>query len=66
MTHLRQTWQVSMRGVRALLAEDNEVNRLVASELLQRVGCVCTMVVNGKEAVEAAHARPARPVRARP
>ncbi len=41
-------------GVRALLAEDNEVNRLVASELLRRAGCICTMVVNGKEAVEAA------------
>jgi len=40
--------------VRVLLAEDNEVNRLVASELLRRAGCVCTMVVNGKEAFEAA------------
>jgi signal transduction histidine kinase/DNA-binding response OmpR family regulator/HPt (histidine-containing phosphotransfer) domain-containing protein len=43
-----------LAGVRVLLAEDNEVNRLVASELLRRVGCRCTMVVNGKEAIEAA------------
>jgi signal transduction histidine kinase/DNA-binding response OmpR family regulator/HPt (histidine-containing phosphotransfer) domain-containing protein len=43
-----------LNGVRILLAEDNEVNRLVASELLQQAGCICTMVVNGREAVEAA------------
>ena len=41
-------------GVQVLLAEDNEVNRLVASELLQLAGCGCTMVVNGREAVDAA------------
>ena len=39
-------------GVRVLLAEDNEVNRLVASELLMLAGCHCTMAVNGREAVE--------------
>jgi len=44
---------LALTGVRVLLAEDNEVNRLVASELLRRVGCLCTMAVNGKEAVEA-------------
>ena len=43
-----------LAGARVLLAEDNEINRLVASELLRRAGCNCTMVVNGKEAVEAA------------
>jgi signal transduction histidine kinase/CheY-like chemotaxis protein/HPt (histidine-containing phosphotransfer) domain-containing protein len=43
-----------LTGVRILLAEDNEVNRLVASELLMQAGCVCTMVVNGREAVDAA------------
>jgi signal transduction histidine kinase/DNA-binding response OmpR family regulator/HPt (histidine-containing phosphotransfer) domain-containing protein len=43
-----------LNGVRVLLAEDNEVNRLVASELLQNVGCVCTMVVTGREALDAA------------
>ena len=30
--------------MRVLVAEDNEVNRLVASELLQLAGCHCTMV----------------------
>jgi CheY-like chemotaxis protein/HPt (histidine-containing phosphotransfer) domain-containing protein len=41
-------------GVRVLLAEDNEVNRLVATELLQLVGCICTVAVNGQEAVDCA------------
>ena len=46
-------------GVRVLLAEDNEINRLVASELLEQAGCDCTMAVNGREAVdEAACATP--------
>ena len=43
-----------LKGVRILLAEDNEVNRLVASELLQQVGCHCTVVVNGREALDEA------------
>jgi signal transduction histidine kinase/DNA-binding response OmpR family regulator len=45
-------------GVRVLLAEDNEINRLVASELLQQTGCLCTIVVNGREAVEEALRNP--------
>ena len=46
-----------LAGVRILLAEDNEVNRMVASELLELAGCACTMVVNGREAVESALAQ---------
>jgi Amt family ammonium transporter len=41
-------------GVRVLLAEDNEVNRMVATELLRLIGCQCTVAVNGQEAVDAA------------
>ena len=41
-------------GVRVLLAEDNEVNQLVASELLNQVGCRCTIASNGRQAVEEA------------
>jgi signal transduction histidine kinase/DNA-binding response OmpR family regulator/HPt (histidine-containing phosphotransfer) domain-containing protein len=41
-------------GVRVLLAEDNEVNRMVATELLQLVGCTVNIAVNGREAVDAA------------
>jgi signal transduction histidine kinase/DNA-binding response OmpR family regulator/HPt (histidine-containing phosphotransfer) domain-containing protein len=46
--------QARLPGAKILLAEDNEVNRLVASELLQLAGCICTMVVNGREAVDTA------------
>jgi two-component system sensor histidine kinase/response regulator len=45
---------IRLDGVRILLAEDNAVNRFVASELLTNSGCICTMVVNGREALEAA------------
>ena len=43
--------RLRITGVRILLAEDNEVNQMVASELLSQSGCVCTIVVNGREAV---------------
>ncbi len=39
-------------GVRVLLAEDNEVNRMVATELLQLIGCIVTVAINGREAVD--------------
>jgi CheY-like chemotaxis protein/DNA-binding transcriptional regulator YdaS (Cro superfamily) len=45
---------IRLDGVRVLLAEDNAVNRFVASELLSNSGCVCTMVVNGREALDTA------------
>jgi signal transduction histidine kinase/CheY-like chemotaxis protein/HPt (histidine-containing phosphotransfer) domain-containing protein len=41
-------------GLHVLLAEDNEVNRFVASELLQQMGCRCTMVVTGRQAYDEA------------
>ncbi|OED41364.1 hypothetical protein ACH42_14265 [Endozoicomonas sp. (ex Bugula neritina AB1)] len=37
---------------RVLLAEDNEINRQVARELLQAMGVNVVMVTNGREAVE--------------
>jgi CheY-like chemotaxis protein/HPt (histidine-containing phosphotransfer) domain-containing protein len=39
-------------GVRILLVEDNEINRYVAIELLNRVGAVADTAENGVEAVE--------------
>ena len=43
-------------GVRALLAEDNEANQLVATELLSRLGIELDVARNGREAVEMARA----------
>ena len=42
------------RGVRILLAEDNEVNRMLVMKMLERLGHVAEPVENGREAVEAA------------
>jgi CheY-like chemotaxis protein len=50
----QQAGSINLNGVRVLLAEDNAVNRFVASELLAITGCTCTMVVNGREALETA------------
>ncbi|HEV8603749.1 MAG TPA: response regulator [Tepidisphaeraceae bacterium] len=40
-------------GRRILLVEDNEVNRMVACELLTQAGYICDYAVDGKKAVEA-------------
>ena len=40
-------------GFRILLAEDNDINRFVATEVLDAGGYQWTVVVNGAEAVEA-------------
>ncbi len=39
---------------RVLLAEDNEVNRMVAVKMLQSLGCTVDVAVNGEEAVKKA------------
>lgn len=38
-------------GMRVLLVEDNEVNRLIAGELLAQRGCVVSMAVDGASAL---------------
>ena len=43
-----------LSGVRVLLAEDNEINRIVAGELLAQAGCLCKVAENGREALEMA------------
>ena len=47
-------------GVRALLAEDNEANQMVATELLSRLGIELDVARNGREAVEMARANAGR------
>lgn len=40
-------------GAHVLVVDDNEINQLVADELLKRVGVTVTLACNGQEAVEA-------------
>jgi signal transduction histidine kinase/DNA-binding response OmpR family regulator len=47
------TETINLRGIRALLAEDNEINQQVARELLEGQGVTVTIVENGQKAVEA-------------
>jgi CheY-like chemotaxis protein/HPt (histidine-containing phosphotransfer) domain-containing protein len=47
-------------GVRALLAEDNEVNQMVATELLGRLGVELDIARNGREAIAMAEAAPTK------
>lgn len=42
-----------LRGMRVLLVEDNEINRLIASELLCGKGVIVSTATNGLEALEA-------------
>ncbi len=41
-------------GLKVLLAEDNEVNQMVAAELLRQAGASCTIASDGTEAIEKA------------
>ncbi len=48
----------SVHGARVLLAEDNEINQLVATELLREAGLSVDVADNGRIAVEMALAQP--------
>ncbi|MDR3232126.1 MAG: response regulator [Planctomycetaceae bacterium] len=48
-----QELKADIKGANVLLAEDNKINQLVASELLKTYGVGITIVNNGLEAVEA-------------
>ena len=45
--------RISLAGSRILLVEDNDVNRDVATEILETVGCRVSLAKDGAEAVEA-------------
>jgi PAS domain S-box-containing protein len=40
------------KGLKILLVDDNDMNRLVANTMLENLGAKCVEAVNGKEAVE--------------
>jgi CheY-like chemotaxis protein len=41
------------RSARILVAEDNEINQIVTTQVLSKVGYLCDLVANGKEALTA-------------
>ena len=48
----RATKQPDARGRKVLLVEDNEINRLVAREMLRAIGCIVEEATDGIEGVE--------------
>ena len=51
--------EISFQGLRVLLVEDNELNRQIASEMLELLGARVEMAENGCQAVEAVCSHPA-------
>ena len=54
-----QTESATFVGCRILLAEDNDVNAMIAMEILQEMGAEIQRAVNGQEAVEQFRSHPA-------
>ncbi|WP_298934206.1 response regulator [uncultured Ramlibacter sp.] len=48
----------ALRNARILLVEDNDINQIVASEILREAGCDVEIADNGRIAVEMVRARP--------
>lgn len=49
-----------IKGMRILVVEDNELNRMIVTTVLTEQGCLLTEAVNGKEAVDIFEASPAK------
>ena len=52
---------VRLTGLRVLLAEDNDINQQIATELLEGVGATVEVVNNGRQAVDKLFNRPIPP-----
>ncbi len=52
-----EAWR--LRGARVLVAEDNEINQQIASELLESAGATVKVAANGREAVDCLLREPA-------
>ena len=44
-------WVVERRSLSILVADDNHLNRLVAGEMLKKMGCTVEFAVNGREVI---------------
>ena len=53
LSHKTSEERADIRGTKILLAEDNKINQMVASELLKMLGVEVTVANNGIEAVDA-------------
>ena len=53
LSHKTSEERADIRGTKILLAEDNKINQMVATELLKMLGVEVTVANNGVEAVEA-------------
>ena len=49
---------VNIKGKHVLVVEDNELNRMIITTVLEEQGCLLTEAVNGQEAVDAFEASP--------
>ncbi len=47
----RQSEKIDFHGLRVLLVEDNEINQMIAQEMLSMKGCIVDVANNGVEAV---------------
>ena len=55
----QQRYDSAFRGCRILMAEDNEINAMIAVEILGEMGAEVESVENGRKAVEAFESHPA-------
>ena len=54
ITPILESTGLPLAGLSVLLAEDHEINRMVAEEILTRFGCKIAMACNGREALDSA------------
>lgn len=54
-------WLEELRGRRVLVAEDNEINQLILTSLLEGVGIEVTLAANGREALRLLEEQPDPP-----
>jgi len=54
----KQASDNTLKGCRILVVDDNEINQLIAREVLNKAGCVISVVENGQAALDIAEKQP--------